>query len=224
MQSYKEDDWEDEMDGLVQRSTDNTQKTVASMATLAMFIATYFLFKNSSLADNMKVVGRQNARRTTHNIVEDKSTPWGFSPEGFVEGNLVNAIMDEILKDTTLGQLEKDMGITLPDEAKSMADAINNADTIGQRGYHEAAVNGELSELMYHDLGIQWYTCEDNGNCDSDNPPCDECEELRGEIFPIESFPEPPHMFCRCNEPMAQPVILNPTGNDQLYVGMPGMG
>lgn len=208
---YKKDEWEDEIDNTVNRMADNIQKTVVSLATLAMFITTYFLFHNSSMGDNLKIIGRQTARHTTHDTIEQNKTPFGFSPEGYVEGNLINAVMDEILKDTSLGQIEKDMGIVLPDEYKTLADTLNNTDIIGSRGYHEAAINGELQELLFHDLGIPWTTCEDNENCQTDTPVCNDCDSLSGMIIPCDMFQAKFHDFCRCNEPMADPVLINPT-------------
>jgi hypothetical protein len=85
----------------------------------------------------------------------------------------------------------------------------NIADQIGQFGYHEAGVQGNLDAAAMEGIYFPWTTCEDNGNCDSDTPPCEDCEDLKsGGPYPANNFPESPHYYDRCNEPMADPIIL----------------
>ena len=92
-------------------------------------------------------------------------------------------------------------------------EAINRSESMGIYGYVEAYKGGALDQYQnaitaYNiEIKIPWTTCEDNGNCDSDSPPCGECIDnvVDGPYSPDE-FPES-HDKCRCNVPMAEPVI-----------------
>lgn len=82
------------------------------------------------------------------------------------------------------------------------------AEKIGQFGYHESTVQGNVGVAAGEGVMFPWTTCEDNDNCSSDTPPCDDCEDLKADgPYPADNYPEAPHYFDRCNEPFPDPIV-----------------
>lgn len=102
----------------------------------------------------------------------------------------------------------------LPNDLGYLNNGRNMGETSAQYGYHEGLLMGQLlifqaPQVEGYLLGIPWTTCEDNGNCAGPNPVCDECQGLSGQVFPADGFEESAHPWCRCNEPLAEPVIMD---------------
>lgn len=209
-------DWDQQMEDSLKRTADQHDNHVASLMTLMMFMVTYELFQGLPLGDLEKIGIRQRSRHDIHDKEQGEDTPWHFSPEGWAEGQTVNTVFN-LLKEEGLNlqQLKDAMAKNLLPGDKSLNLALNNSEIIGQFGYHEAAIQGELEALMFHDLGIPWTTCEDNNNCSTPGEVCPDCMAESGNIYAIDMFPESMHDFCRCNEPMADPVPMN--GADLLW-------
>jgi hypothetical protein len=78
---------------------------------------------------------------------------------------------------------------------------INRAERIGQFGYHESSVQGNLDLAGKEGILYPWETSGD-GNV------CSDCQDLEDNgPYPADYYPKAPHYGCRCNEPFPDPVI-----------------
>ena len=78
------------------------------------------------------------------------------------------------------------------------------ADKIGSFGDLESQKQGDLDLYKGQQVMIPWVTAGDDNVCE-------DCAELEANgPYPPDEFPEPPHYGCRCNDPMADPVITSP--------------
>lgn len=88
--------------------------------------------------------------------------------------------------------------------------AQNISERTGMYGMIESDKEGWLHvyQNVYVKVLIPWVTCEDNGNCSSDWPVCEDCQALADEgPYPPDEFPDPPHFKCRCNDPPGEPIF-----------------
>lgn len=77
----------------------------------------------------------------------------------------------------------------------------NISERIGQFGYHEASVQGNLEVAKNEGILFPWVSVGDNNVCD-------ECLELEADgPYPADDYPESPHYGDRCNEPFPDPII-----------------
>ncbi|MDH7506210.1 MAG: hypothetical protein QHH15_00280 [Candidatus Thermoplasmatota archaeon] len=143
------------------------------------------------------------------------SAIFAASPKGYKESNMVKMALDLLkeegynLKDLT--QITKS---TISEDAFKIMQ--NSIDRQGQWAYHEGTMQGQLSEYMVYDVRMIWNTCEDNGNCATDGPVCDDCESYSGMEFTVNEFPPAPHDFCRCNEPEIEIYVVE-RFNEKLF-------
>ena len=70
------------------------------------------------------------------------------------------------------------------------------SEQMGTFGYIEGEKQGELT--TYRDLKEQGHTVLIPWETEGDERVCDDCEELEGQLFAPEDYPEPPHYGCRC--------------------------
>ena len=196
-----ESEYEDSVDSTFNSQTNKNAQTARSAATLALWLALYIVFKKAPTNMFVKVPINQRARYQAHQTMENKDGPWSFSPEGFVESQIMTVIMD-LLKDVTnvkdainktSDYIDKDSPIW-----KELEDILERQ---GQRMYHETVTQGQMESFMGTEVMVQWRTCEDNNNCATESPVCDLCEELSMEWFTLLDVPPAPHDWCRCNEP-----------------------
>lgn len=125
----------------------------------------------------------------------------------------------------TFSEVSSGFSKAMPLDLKYLNEGKNLLETTGQFGYHEGMLQGQLEVYQIEGaipmegaiavegvkgyiLGIPWTTCEDNGNCSGASPVCDECQGLSGEVFEADGFEPYAHNWCRCNEPLADPVIM----------------
>lgn len=178
-----EDDWDDQIDQSLQKSKNDHDKELAALLLLLLFSATYDVYQDLSDDDLEKLGGSKD-----------------------IDDAVKTTLKENGIKSS---DINKAMNLCLPDESKSLDLTLNNIDIIGQFGYHEATIQGEIQQyILFGNLGIPWRTCEDNENCQTSTPPCSDCEDYSGVMFSVNEFPEPLHDLCRCNEPIADPVPM----------------
>lgn len=201
------EDWEAQMD-LSFKSQENKGRDLASSAAvLAMFMGTYLLFKNMPLRELEKLTLRQRSRYTIHEKMDGTEGPWSFSPTGYLEGTVVNLVLEEM----------KSQGYNLTDISKATTNLEspvwkqlqNTIEREGQSMYHEGLVQGQLEGYWGYDVIFQWRTCEDNENCMTEAPVCPDCEAYSLSWFTANEFPITPHDWCRCNEPEIEMEATN---------------
>lgn len=200
-------DWEAQMDTAFKTQENKGKDLASSVAVLAMFAATYLIFKNMPLGDLEKLTLRQKGRYTIHETMDGTTGPWNFSPTGYLEGTIVNLVLDQM----------KSQGYNITDLSKATTDMNspawkqlqNSIEREGQSIYHEGTMQGQLEGYMGYDVIFQWRTCEDNENCMTDAPVCPECESYSLSWFTANEFPMTPHDWCRCNEPEIEMEATN---------------
>jgi|GEM_PF-2807927 len=75
---------------------------------------------------------------------------------------------------------------------------------VGQFGYHESSVQGNLDTAAMEGILFPWVSQGDDNVCLD----CSDLEE--GSPYPANDYPEAPHYGCRCNEPFPDPIIALP--------------
>jgi len=75
---------------------------------------------------------------------------------------------------------------------------------IGQFGYHESSVQGNLDTAAMEGILFPWVTVGDENVCD-------DCLEMEANgPYPANNYPEAQHYGDRCNEPFPDPIIALP--------------
>jgi hypothetical protein len=133
--------------------------------------------------------------------------------ESPLQTEMINLILDpsELSYLETLRSSLETMGIlsdpaTYPSiENIAFSNAIENMDKLGAYGGQESWKIGQLE--LYKNAQLQmnvvilipWETCETKGDCDTEGPVCEDCQDLENDgPYAPEDYPEPPHFGCRC--------------------------
>lgn len=74
-------------------------------------------------------------------------------------------------------------------------------------GFVEAYKTGALDFYRHNQSKVTGFSFKIPWSTTGPNP-CPYCRSLDGELFDVDDFPGPPHPRCRCNIPMAPPVII----------------
>lgn len=227
---YSEEYWEEEYYDSLETSLGNSQsrhdEEVAGAMVCAYFMATTVILGALGTPALANLVVNQRGRYEIHRDVEGKDGPWKYSPEGWMKSQLASGVVNTLAGEGfTPSGVSTIFGKSMPLDLKYLNEGKNLLETTGQFGYHEGMLQGQLEIYQIEGaiplegaiavegvkgyiLGIPWTTCEDNGNCVGASPVCDECQGLSGEVFEADGFEPYAHNWCRCNEPLADPVIM----------------
>lgn len=124
-----------------------------------------------------------------------------LTPEEF---NHLNQMMEEAKQYGRMSDPKTAENITFRNESA-------RADAIGQFGYHESSVQGNLSMAAGEGIFFPWVSVGDDNVCD-------DCLDLEaGGPYPADNYPESPHYGDRCNEPFPDPIILLPGEVDDSF-------
>lgn len=216
----------DELATLLDNNQEKQDEELAGLMVCAYFMATAVVLGALGTPALANLIVNQRGRYEIHQEIGGKEGPWGFSPEGYMKSQLVSGVMNTLQSDgITPGNVSTGFGNCMPNELNVLNGGKNLLETTGQYGYHEGMIQGQLEVYQLEGaiplegaiavegvkgylLGIPWTTCEDNGNCAGPSPVCDECQGLSGQVFEADGFEESAHPWCRCNEPLADPVIM----------------
>lgn len=156
----------------------------------------------------------ENATKKEHLIKETYPADWN---QCMIDLHKKNPKLDE-------DQLREECNMEEETDS-AFTNAKNKTDLMGMFGFLEsnkAAYLATAIGLMQLVLGlkivIEWTTCEDNNNCASDNPVCEDCLAAKdGGPYSPDAFPEDQHYGERCNDPMAEPTIIFDLNYETAY-------
>ncbi len=138
-------------------------------------------------------------------------------PEDQDSKDIVSALTDQEIQEAMAvgGEIRSDWLASDPQTQENI-DANNMQgimEQVGMFGSIEAQKGASLEsyQLLQNSQGymayIPWVPVGDESTCD-------DCWELADKgPYPVDNFPEPPHYGCRCNEEMAEPILV-PIGTD----------
>ncbi len=105
----------------------------------------------------------------------------------------------------------------LASEENAVAEGQDRMDALGMFGYLYSNFSGIIAAGLIgvgtmegFEMKLPWLTCEDNSNCATESPVCEECiaNAISGP-YDINNYPTyPAHMKCRCNDPFGDPIII----------------
>ena len=210
-------DWDSELEISESQSQNRGDKNDEILILALLFMGVYGGINSLDEKDLTTIGGEPKKRYLESSQITTNPGPWNYSPSGFLDASVTTAIMSEIgVLGVTGGDMKMLSGAVDTKNMNIWQKTGNDSELIGYRADHETKIQAAMEGYYGYNLKIPFTTCEDNDNCSSSSPVCDDCESYRGELFAPEDFPDT-HDWCRCNDPMAEPEVVSQNIGGEVF-------